>query len=85
MTSNPAQEKDQFGIVLEKLRKVQAAMRVCMRGIDDARDRAWEWRDQRDGLRSETPGVWDKVEELRAERDKLNAEVARLKELRNEE
>lgn len=85
MTSKQGQGKDQFGVVIEKLRKVQAAMRACMRGIQEARDRAWEWRDQRDELRAETPGVWNQIEDLRTERDKLNAEVARLKGLRNDE
>ncbi len=85
MAGKSTQEKDQFGIVLEKLQKVQAAMRACMRGVQGARTRAWEWRAQRDELRADAPGTWEQIEELRAERDKLNTEVARLKELRKKE
>lgn len=78
-------EQDEFGSVLEQLRKVQAAMRVCVRAIQDARGRAWEWRDRRDELRGDQPRVHDEISEQRNARDELNAEVQRLKTLRDEE
>ncbi|MFW9831554.1 MAG: coiled-coil protein [Candidatus Thorarchaeota archaeon] len=78
-------EKDEFGLILEKLRKTQAAMRVCVRAIQDARNRAWEWRDQRDELRSQTPTVHNEISEIRMARDELNAEVQHQKKLRDEE
>lgn len=78
-------EQDEFGSVLEQLRKVQAAMRVCVRAIQDARSRAWEWRDRRDELRGDQPRVHDEISEQKNARDELNAEVQRLKTLRDEE
>jgi uncharacterized coiled-coil DUF342 family protein len=85
MAEKPTPDKDEFGIILEKLRKVQAAMRVCMRAVQDSRNQAWEWRDRRDELRAGTPQVHDEISEQRDARDELNAEVQRQKELRDEE
>ncbi len=84
MAKNSALEKDEFGIILEQLRKVQAAMRVLMRGIQETRNTAWEWRDKRDALRGETPAVHEKMSTQRERRDELNAEVQRQKMLRDE-
>lgn len=78
-------DKDEFGTVLEQLRKVQAAMRVCIRAIQEARRRAWEWRDRRDELRSETPVIHDQISEQRLARDELNAEVQQQKKHRDSE
>ncbi len=85
MASGSTDQKDEFGAVIEKLRKVQAAIRACHQTIRDTKSRAWEWRDRRDELRGEGPSIREQVEVPRAEREKLNAEVARLKRLRNEE
>jgi len=85
MANQSGNEQDEFGIVLEQLRKIQAAMRVCVRAIQDARGRAWEWRDRRDELRGNQPLVDDEISEQRTARDELNAEVQRLKALRDEE
>jgi uncharacterized coiled-coil DUF342 family protein len=85
MANLSGSEKDEFGIVLEQLRKIQAAMRVCVRAIQDARGRAWEWRDRRDELRGNQPMVHDEISEQRSARDELNVEVQRLKALRDEE
>jgi uncharacterized coiled-coil DUF342 family protein len=85
MVNQSKSEQDEFGTVLEQLRKTQAAMRVCVRAIQDARGRAWEWRDRRDELRGNQPLVHDEISEQRNARDELNAEVQRLKTLRDEE
>lgn len=85
MASKPADEKDEFGVILEQLRKTQAAMRVCIRAIQDSRNQAWEWRDRRDELRSQAPVVHDEISEHRTARDELNAEVQRQKQLRDNE
>lgn len=85
MAEQPRDEKDEFGAILEQLRKVQAVMRVCVRAIQDARDRAWEWRDRRDELRGKTPTVHDEISTQRLARDELNSEVQHLKSLRDEE
>ena len=79
------ESKDQFGETLEQLRKVQAARRACFRAIQDAKHRAWEWRDRRDELRGETPAIHERITGERQERDEINTEVQRLKRLRNEE
>jgi len=84
MTTNSAPERDEFGVILEQLRKVQAAMRVLIRGIQEARNTAWEWRDRRDALRSETPVVHEEMDHQRTRRDELNTEVQRQKQLRDE-
>ena len=85
MSNQSGSEKDEFGSVLEQLRKIQAAMRVCIRAIQDARGRAWEWRERRDELRGNQPLVHDEISEQRNARDELNVEVQRLKALRDEE
>ncbi len=85
MAEKFAPDKDDFGSILEKLRKVQAAMRVCVRAIQDSRNQAWEWRDRRDELRAEAPQIHDEISEQRDARDELNAEVQRQKELRDKE
>jgi len=85
MANHSSSEKDEFGSVLEQLRKIQAAMRVCIRAVQDARGRAWEWRDRRDELRGNQPLAHDEISEQRNVRDELNAEVQRLKALRDEE
>ncbi|MFX1300775.1 MAG: coiled-coil protein, partial [Promethearchaeota archaeon] len=85
MAEKPAPDKDEFGIILEQLRKVQAAMRVCVRAIQDSRNQAWEWRDRRDELRAEAPQIHDEISEQRDARDELNVEVQRQKELRDKE
>ena len=85
MENRPSSEQDEFGSVLEQLRKIQAAMRVCIRAIQDARGRAWEWRDRRDELRGNQPLKQDEISDQRHARDELNAEVQRLKTLRDEE
>ncbi len=85
MTEKSAPDKDEFGSILEQLRKVQAAMRVCVRAIQDSRNQAWEWRDRRDELRAEAPQIHDEISEQRDARDELNVEVQRQKELRDTE
>ena len=85
MAKKTGNDQDEFGVVLEQLRKIQAAMRVCVRAIQDAKGRAWEWRDRRDELRGNQPLVHDEISEQRTARDELNAEVQRLKTLRDEE
>jgi len=85
MTGQSAGEKDQYAELLEQLQKVQAAMRACTRAVKEARSRAWEWRARRDELRPAESGLRDQLAEQRNKRDELNAEVARLKRLRNEE
>lgn len=80
-----SERKDEFGTTLEQLRKIQAATRACIRAIQDARNRAWEWRDRRDELRSTTPTVHDQISEERIARDELNVEVQQLKQLRDAE
>ena len=85
MASGSSGRHDEFGVVIEKLRKVQAAIRACHRAIRETKSRAWEWRDRRDELRGEGPSIREQMEVPRAERERLNAEVARLKRLRNEE
>ncbi|MFX1317496.1 MAG: coiled-coil protein, partial [Promethearchaeota archaeon] len=84
MVEDSATELDEFGVILEQLRKTQAAMRVLMRGIWDTKNQAWEWRDRRDALRAETPVVQDELTNRRATRDELNEEVQRQKRLRDE-
>jgi phosphoserine phosphatase len=84
MVTNSATETDKFGVILEQLQKVQAAMRVLIRGIQDTRSRAWEWRDRRDELRSETPVAHEEMDKQRTKRDELNVEVQRQKRLRDE-
>jgi len=85
MTGQSAGEKDQYAELLEQLQKVQAAMRACARAVKEARSRAWEWRAKRDELQPPESGLRDRLAEQRSKRDELNAEVARLKRLRNEE
>jgi uncharacterized coiled-coil DUF342 family protein len=85
MAEKSVKSEDEFGTILEKLRKVQAAMRVCMRANQDARKRAWEWRDRRDELRGETPVVHDEIAKQRIARDELNVQVQLQKKLRDEE
>lgn len=85
MAKNPVKSEDEFGTILEKLRKVQAAMRVCMRANQHARKRAWEWRDRRDELRGETPVVHDEITKQREFRDELNVQVQLQKKLRDQE
>ncbi len=84
MARNSATEKDKFGAILDQLRKVQAANRVLIRGIQEAKNRAWEWRDRRDELRSEAPVVHEEMSDQRTRRDELNAEVQHQKKLRDE-
>lgn len=84
MVEDSASERDEFGIILEQLRKTQAAMRVLMRGIRNTKNQAWEWRDRRDTLRAETPVVHDELLNRRTTRDELNEEVQRQKKLRDE-
>ena len=76
MDKTSGAERDEFGVVLEQLRKVQAAMRVLIRGIQDVKNTAWEWRDRRDELRSETPVVHDEMANQRTKRDELNVDIA---------
>ncbi len=85
MAEKTVKSEDEFGTILEKLGKVQAAMRVCMRANQDARKRAWEWRDRRDELRGETPVVHDEITKQREARDELNVQVQLQKKLRDEE
>ncbi|MFW9983618.1 MAG: coiled-coil protein [Candidatus Odinarchaeota archaeon] len=85
MAEESAPDKDEFGSILEQLRKVQAAMRVCVRAIQDSRNQAWEWRDRRDELRAEAPQIHDEISVQRDARDELNVEVQRQKELRDKE
>jgi uncharacterized coiled-coil DUF342 family protein len=85
MAETSASDKDEFGTIFEQLRKVQAAMRVCVRAIQDARSQAWEWRDRRDELRAEAPQIHDEISEQRDARDELNVEVQHQKELRDKE
>jgi uncharacterized coiled-coil DUF342 family protein len=85
MNGQPAGEKDQYAELLEQLQKVQAAMRACARAVKEARSRAWEWRAKRDELHPVDSSLRDQLAEERGKRDELNAEVARLKRLRNEE
>ena len=84
MANKSTNEQDKFGVILEQLRKTQAAMRVLMRGIQDSRNKAWEWRDRRDEFRAETPVVHDEISSQKVTRDELNAEVQRQKKLRDE-
>jgi phosphoserine phosphatase len=84
MAKNTAHKKDEFGVILEQLRKVQAVMRVLMRRIQEIRNTAWEWRDRRDALRGETPVVHEEMSTQRERRDELNAEVQRQKMLRDD-
>lgn len=85
MTGQTVGEKDQYAELLDQLQKVQAAMRACARAVKEARSTAWEWRARRDELRPAQSGLEDQLAEQRGKRDELNAEVARLKRLRNEE
>lgn len=85
LAGSSTSQKDEFGAVIEQLRKVQAAIRALSRAIRDTKSRAWEWRDRRDELRGDGPSIREQMEEPRAQREELNAEVARLKRLRNEE
>lgn len=85
MTGQSADDKDQYAELLDQLQKVQAAMRACTRAVKEARSRAWEWRARRDELRPAESNMRDQLAEHRSKRDELNAEVARLKRLRNEE
>lgn len=80
-----SERKDEFGTTLEQLRKIQAATRACIRAIQDARNRAWEWRDRRDELRSSGPTVHDEISEQRMARDEINVQVQKLKQLRDEQ
>ena len=84
MVEDSASERDEFGVILEQLRKTQAAMRVLIRGIRDTKNQAWEWRERRDELRAGTPVVHDELSNRRATRDELNEEVQRQKKLRDE-
>ncbi len=84
MAKNSFPEKDEFGVILEQLRKVQAATRVLIRRIQETRNTAWEWRDRRDALRGETPVIHEEMSTRRERRDELNAEVQRQKILRDE-
>jgi len=76
---------DEVEGIIGNLRRVRAAIRVCLRGVREAKSRAWEWRDRREQIKAETASVRIQMEEVRTRRNQLNAEVARLKRLRNEE
>ncbi len=85
MSQESADQPDEYGKILEQLKKVQAAIRVCIRAIQDSKNRAWEWRDRRDDLHSVTPQVHEQISEQRSSRDELNVEVQHLKQLRDQE